>query len=93
MYTITATASGASSSISLPEGVWVLELNSAGAFVTKIQRKNGSGWSDIYYDATTVVTIDSSEGPQHVAILGGDLIRLFVTTYNSAITATAKKQA
>ena len=86
-----ATATGASDAISLPAGEFVLQFTSAGAFVLDVQVGDGTNYSDLYYDATTKVTIDSSTGPQSVAVVGGMVYRMDVGTYNSAITMTARQ--
>jgi hypothetical protein len=91
MSTAIATATGASSSISLPPGDFVLRFSSGGAFVLDVQEGDGSDFADLYYDATTKVTIDSSTGPRSVQVPGGMSYRMDVGTYNSAITMTARR--
>jgi hypothetical protein len=87
---VVATATGVSAAESLPSGEYVLQFSSAGAFALDIQVGDGTTFSDLYYDATTQATIDSSTGPQCVSVPGGMSYRMDVTTYNSAITMTAK---
>jgi hypothetical protein len=86
MSTATATATGFSSSISLPPGEYVLRFASSDPFVLDVQEGDGTSFADLHYDPTTKVTIDSSTGPQSVKVLGGLSYRMNVDTYTSAIT-------
>jgi hypothetical protein len=91
MSTAVATATGASPVITLATGEYILQFSSAGAFVLDVQVGDGTTFADLYYDATTKVTIDSSTGPQHVIVPGGMSYRMDVGTYNSPITMTDQR--
>ena len=87
---ITLTASGTGGSVlNLPTvAEYSVQAASGGAYSLDIQRNDGLGnWSDVYYDATTKVTL-ASTGVQSVRLPAGQY-RANVTTYNSAITLTA----
>jgi hypothetical protein len=90
MSTAVATATGASPVITLIPGEFILQFSSAGAFVLDVQVGDGTTFSDLYYDSSTKVTIDSSSGPQHVKVPGGMSYRMDVGTYNSAITMRSR---
>jgi hypothetical protein len=89
MSTAVATETGASPVITLPGGEFVLRFTSADAFVLDVQEGDGTSFADMFYDATTKVTIDSSSGPRSVKVPGRQSYRMDVGTYNSAITMTA----
>lgn len=68
-------------------GRYTLQAKSDGAFVLDIQMGDGTDFDDMYYDATTKVTLDST-GNTSVSVPGGRCYRMDVDTYNNPITLT-----
>jgi len=66
-------------------GRYTLQATSAGAFALDIQVGDGTSFSDLYYDATTKVTLDST-AVTGVSVPGGKCYRMDVDTYNNPIT-------
>lgn len=88
---VTVGSATTSDHLSLPNGKWVLECTSSSAYVLDIQVSGGTDFKDMYYDATTVVTLNNTTGPALVKVDGGLNYRMDVTTYNSTITMKAHK--
>lgn len=93
-YSVIASASGTSSSISLPnDGDYLLTFDSTGAFVLDVQENKDGGWDDSYYqdNPATKVTVNSSSGNQSAVVPGGVQYRMDVGTYNNPITMYATR--
>jgi hypothetical protein len=93
-YQVTATTSGVSAGIDLPGDTdYILRFVCDSGFVVDVQEgyAPSGDYDDLYYDATTQATIDSSTGPQSLRVTGGHGYRMDVTTYNADITMTAYK--
>jgi hypothetical protein len=89
----TATATGASPHIVLPEDYeYLITFSSAGAFVLDVQVQTGdpTKWDDLYDQNDVKLTIDSSTGKQNFVTKAGN-IRMDVDTYNNPITMYARK--
>lgn len=92
--TVTRDATGASDHIYLAAGSeYSVYAYSDGAFVCDLQTSGDvnsqASFRDIYVDASTKATIDSSTGPQDYRLPGGITVRMNVTTHNDPITLQA----
>lgn len=89
---VTVSSATTSDHISLPPGRdYVLTFTSAGAFVLDLEIGDGTNWSDAFDALGAKTTIDSSTGPQHKVVPGGQKYRMSVDTYNNPITMTARE--
>jgi hypothetical protein len=84
---IIATGTGVSSSITLPDGVWNLFIESSNWGSTTIQVSNDTTWFTVTEnDAALIITENTVK-----EINGGLSLRLNVSAYSSNIILTAKK--
>jgi hypothetical protein len=91
-FAVTVNSATTSDHIKIPSrGDYILKVTSSGAFVVDIQEggQDGDSFSDVYVDATSKATVDSSSGPQSYRVSGGLCYRMNATTYNNPITMVA----